>query len=392
MRPWRDRRFTSCAGVALVTLILVGCYDAPKPACGFECGAAGACPVGYSCAADSYCHLDGSSTDLSCPVLDASIDAEPEIPVVIDVVPHDNALGVNVEATLLATFNKPVTGVSAASFTLTLRDSSTPVAAVVSYDPTTRTASLHPSVPLYSSKAYDVMLSAEITDRNSIPITGTTRWSFLTAADSVPPVVVATSPSDGATNVGVDVTVVATFSESVSNTTATSVLLEGPAGSVLGTVGYVSQTAIRFSPTLQLTPHTIYTATLTSAISDLGGNSLAPPFTWTFATGADTIAPLIVTVNPVEDDVDVPVTTTVTAHFSEPMIGVSIDNMTLDQGGILVPAAVTYVASTRTARLVPAAPLLSNTTYSVRLSDAITDTSGNALPGAPVTWMFTTIP
>lgn len=73
--------------VALALGALPGCYDIPKPECGFRCGPNGACPEDYTChPSDGRCHLNGSPPSLVCGTppsdgppdapIDAAIDAE----------------------------------------------------------------------------------------------------------------------------------------------------------------------------------------------------------------------------------------------------------------------------------------------------------------------------
>ncbi|HEU0036508.1 MAG TPA: hypothetical protein VFQ53_38110 [Kofleriaceae bacterium] len=74
-------------GIALGSTILValvglvpGCYDLPKPACGFRCGPAGECPEDYACnAEDGRCHLSGSPA-MVCGTIDAGIDGGIDAP------------------------------------------------------------------------------------------------------------------------------------------------------------------------------------------------------------------------------------------------------------------------------------------------------------------------
>ena len=77
----RGRRppLTLALGV-LLALALLGCYDVPKPACGFRCGPSGACPEDYTCdPSDGRCHLNGAPPSLVCETggapADAAVDA-----------------------------------------------------------------------------------------------------------------------------------------------------------------------------------------------------------------------------------------------------------------------------------------------------------------------------
>jgi hypothetical protein len=80
----------------------------------------------------------------------------------------------------------------------------------------------------------------------------------------------------------------------------------------------------------------------------------------------------------------------VTVAFSEDVSGVDPGSFSLHgPDGRAVRAAVSYTAATRTATLVPAAPLADTTRYEVRLTDAIADAA--AVPLAPSEWSFTTV-
>jgi hypothetical protein len=62
--------------LALAGALIAACYEIPRPACGFLCGPAGACPDGYSCAADMYCHRNDAPLDLVCTHPDAPLPAD----------------------------------------------------------------------------------------------------------------------------------------------------------------------------------------------------------------------------------------------------------------------------------------------------------------------------
>jgi hypothetical protein len=71
--------------LGLVTALLVAgggalvaaCYEVPRPTCGFLCGPDNACPGGYACANDHYCHRLGTSEGFVCGA-DAAVDGLPD--------------------------------------------------------------------------------------------------------------------------------------------------------------------------------------------------------------------------------------------------------------------------------------------------------------------------
>jgi hypothetical protein len=90
-------------------------------------------------------------------------------------------------------------------------------------------------------------------------------------------------------------------------------------------------------------------------------------------------------------------TTNVTLTFSEAMDAATVNGSTVelrDASSILVPAAVTYDAATRTATLDPTGALTAGVTYTARVKGGaadprVKDVAGNA-PAADVIWTFTT--
>jgi len=105
-------------------------------------------------------------------------------------------------------------------------------------------------------------------------------------------------------------------------------------------------------------------------------------------TFVDAVPPTLVGVQPGSGAVNVSHDgVTVTADFSEPVIGVSAASFQLiDPGGNAVGASVSYAS--RRASLRPSHPLAAETTYTASLSSAITDGIGN--PFAGLAWTFTT--
>jgi len=103
------------------------------------------------------------------------------------------------------------------------------------------------------------------------------------AVDTTPPTVSSTSPVADATSVAIGTTVSVTFSEAMDSSTITtgSFTLDSVAGSVSYEIGTYTAT---FTPSANLAYSTTYTATLSTAITDISGNPLASAYSWSFTT------------------------------------------------------------------------------------------------------------
>jgi hypothetical protein len=190
-----------------------------------------------------------------------------------------------------ATFNEAVTGVSGTTFRLQPVTATgalgTAVAATVSYNATTRVATLNPTANLTADTKYTVTLTNAIKDVAGNPLANTT-WTFTTGPA---PTVSARTPASGATAVSRTANITATFSEAVSGVGATTFTLKD---AVTGTAitatvsrnGTTNQWILNPGPTLAA--NTRFTVTLTGgtgSIRDLAGNPLATT-SWSFTTGA----------------------------------------------------------------------------------------------------------
>ena len=114
--------------------------------------------------------------------------------------------------------------------------------------------------------------------------------------------------------------------------------------------------------------------------------------------GSDATPPSVSSVTPVNGAGGVATTSTVSVTLSEAMDATTLNTNTIqlrNPAGTVVPAAVAYNASTRTATLTPSAALAFATTYTASVRGGTTDprakdTAGNAL-GTTVSWSFTTL-
>ena len=207
------------------------------------------------------------------------------------------------------------------------------------------------------------------------------------------PVVVTVTPANGATAVPVSSLLTATFNKAMNPTsinTSTFTVI-GPAGaSVTGTVTYSGTTAT-FTPATLLAPSSLYTATITTGATDAIGTALASNFVWSFTTGT---IPTVISTNPVNGAINIPINRKITAIFSEAMnpatvTAAGVFSLTVTTGGAVVPGTTTFVTANNTVIFSPTANLLPNTQYTATISTAAKSAAGNGL-AANYVFSFTT--
>jgi hypothetical protein len=130
---------------------------------------------------------------------------------------------------------------------------------------------------------------------NLIGISGSTTKDITLhfTVDTQDPSVTSTTPTSGATGVAANSNIVATFSETMDSSTistGTFTLRDNNAAAVTGSVSYSGNTAT-FNPTNDLQPNTVYTASLSTSVEDMAGNSLPSTYSWSFTTAGSTTTP-----------------------------------------------------------------------------------------------------
>ncbi|MEU2052206.1 DUF4082 domain-containing protein [Streptomyces bungoensis] len=103
-------------------------------------------------------------------------------------------------------------------------------------------------------------------------------------ASTTPPTVTSTSPTSGATGVSITAPVSAVFSSAVDADTLTFTVKDPGGSTVPGTWTLPSSNKATFTPSTELELHTAYTASVQA--SDLWGNAMADPVTWSFTTSS----------------------------------------------------------------------------------------------------------
>ncbi|MBM9498666.1 Ig-like domain-containing protein [Leptospira sp. 201903071] len=335
---------------------------------------------------------DISSNALASPFLwTFTTGAGPDLtpPTVSLVTPSNSLSGVGVNTSLSAVFSEFIdcSTLTTASFTL---EGASGVPGTVSCLGTS--ATFTPSANLAYNSVYSVDISTAVRDLAGNPMAGTYSWSFTTgpAPDSSPPLISITNPLNTSTGFSVNGILNIAFSEAlncISVTTASFTLSDG--SSVPGTVGCSSNTAT-FTPITSLAYNTSYTATITTAVTDMAGNSVSAPFVWTFTTGSapDVTAPSISIVNPIHSSVGLATSTNISAAFSEGMDCTSQTTATFTlNNGAFVPGTVN--CSGPNAVFTPNVSLLSGTTYTATIHLGAKDLANNSIASV-FSWSFTT--
>jgi hypothetical protein len=221
-------------------------------------------------------------------------------------------LGTNVPvgATIKVTFDEEMKLATMIPATFLLQEAGFPAALTVSvaYDVLNDVATLTPQAGLKDDTDYTVTVTTGAQDLAGNALTAglaANPWTFKTEpGDQIAPTITFTNPASGATNVAINTSIQATFSEmmqpSMMNATNFTLKETFSNNMVTGSVSYDALNRIAtFTPLSSLSPNTTYTAAITN-VTDLSGNVLTVPVLgpianpWNFTT-AGTPPPLAVT-------------------------------------------------------------------------------------------------
>ena len=144
-------------------------------------------------------------------------------------------------------------------------------------------------------------------------------------------------------------------------------------------------------------PNGLYRYTSTSAIpnSNYQSSNYFVDVVFTLGTTSDVTAPLITTVSPTNGATGISTGTAISATFNEAMDPASVTSSTIElrnASNTLIPATVTYNASSLTATITPSSQLATSTVYTVVIiagASGVKDAAGNPL-AANYSWSFTT--
>ncbi len=304
-------------------------------------------------------------------------------PVVTSTDPANFATNVVLNKIVSAVFSNTMNPATINSANFTLKQGFFTVPGTISYSG--KTATYTPANSLAVNTQYTAIITSNVKDSAGLNMVADYSWSFTTGNA---PIVISTDPLPNSIGVPVNKSVTATFSTPMDPTTITgsSFTVKSGTTSVLGTVTYSGTTAT-FTPSVNYIGNTVYTATVTNSVKDVSGNAMTNNYVWSFTTAG--ISPTVISTDPANNAVNVPLNKIITANFSTAMNPATITgtSFTVKQGTTAVSGVVTYAGTTAT--FTASSPLLTNTVYTGTITTAAADLLGNAVASNYV-WTFTT--
>jgi len=242
----------------------------------------------------------------------------------------------------------------------------------------------HPGYPLAMCMQYtvNVLAAKDKLGRDFVPGMVENPFKFKTSWTSCPPVMLWTQPADGAWNVPGDQDIQVKFSKTMDTASVTV--------SLTPMVPLYTHTWTEADTNLTIThapfPECVVFA-LTINGKDASGNRLAPgpvPNPWHFATAGS--CPVIISTDPIDGAMDVPIVYPITVVFSNPM---NISSVVVD---IVpdIPLAYGWSDNNQTLVLIHSTPFNTMTTYAVTVSGKTATGIGIGPGPVPNPWHFST--
>jgi len=201
-------------------------------------------------------------------------------PTVVTELQPTAAIGINREVAVL--FSKPMNPASINVHSFIVEGAT----GTVAYDPINLVGSFTPTGNYAANALYNGTITTEATDTSGNPLAAPFNFSFTTRAtlDTSLPTIADIVPAASATCVPLNQQLVVTFVEQMNSLTInpSTCLIVGVPGTEI--YNPVTQNAT-FIPTTNLAANTQYTVSVNAGAHDLGGNSMAAPYSQTFTTG-----------------------------------------------------------------------------------------------------------
>ncbi|WP_417545611.1 ice-binding family protein [Marinobacter sp.] len=311
--------------------------------------------------------------------------------------PADTATSVPLNSKVVANFSEPMDATTIDSLSFTVAGASGPaLTGTISIDANSSSATFTPGSNFTASTLYTATITTAATSVSGKSLAANYVWTFTsgTTADTKAPTVSSTDPANNATDFALNRSITAVFSETLDpasvNPASFTLTADSGATSVSGAVSYSNRLAT-FNPDSNLAASTLYTATLTTGVTDLAANALAANVVWTFTTGTAIAAgPKPVNLRTAGDFVILTKTGITNVHTSaitgdigaSPITAAAMDNVFCTEiTGIIYGSDAAYTGSGATPCFAGAAPdntLVANAVLD--MGTAYTDAAGRTTP------------
>ncbi len=329
----------------------------------------------------------GQSVSAQDITFTTSFNSDDTPPVLLTVMPENQAVDVAVNSQIIVQFDEPVSNIEDSEIRLTSNGELLPTRQVFSADP--RLLVVSPLVPMAALQTYTLSIN-EVRDLagNVSENMFVSEFSTSSESDAVGPTIVSIKPSEDQVNVPTNINLEIEFDEPINPQTINSSnfrILNRSTGFVASGRVEVSTNGLiaRFIPDALLLPFTDYFVNwVPSDFRDLAGNQAdlgSSSFLRNFTTGGaiDDQPPRVIKSVPRSDAQNVPVNSTIAVTFDEQISLLDIESsFKVLRDGAEIDGNVTIEDGLRTLRFTPVVPLSVNTSYSIQLQD-VTDSSNN---------------
>ena len=305
-------------------------------------------------------------------------DADPGIrPTVLSTDPVNNAVNSPLNGKISVTFSAAMDPSTVTAAQFGIKQGTTAVEGTVAFAGTV--AVFTPAASLSPNTIYTGTISNGVKNTSGTNMAKDYVWTFTSGAtpDVTAPTIMLTSPSNNATSVALNTSLVITFSEPLDATTVSGNTVTLKQGSTLiaGSIAYLDS-KITFMPASSLAANTLYNLTVTTGVKDRSGNALASNSTINFTTD---VAPTVALTVPANAATGVALNQLVVITFSKAMNAatISTSTITVKQGLNTVAGAIVYTGTAAT--FTPTSALLASTVYTVTVTTGAKDVLGTPL-------------
>ncbi|MBI4367416.1 MAG: Ig-like domain-containing protein [Deltaproteobacteria bacterium] len=218
-------------------------------------------------------------------------EAQAAAPAVLETNPPDGAINISMQEKIKIKFKEAIDASTVNNTTIRLKKSDgSEIAAKIEFDLATNTALVTPEGTLEANMVYHLEVTTGVRSLANLTLSSSFTLQFSTGEEIAAPLVISTTPADGATDVAVTEKVSIQFSQAMdaSTLTATNIRLLTSDGAVVSmSLTYeTTSNMVLITPTATLEANTTYTLEISTNVKSSSGVAMSNTATAKFTTGA----------------------------------------------------------------------------------------------------------